>query len=285
MTESTEVRSSTIQAIETSAPIKMDLLRLAFKDKGVTYVIDTDPAVTRFRGATLLTYLSNLDVKIRLQLKDPAVALELTAAYLKMPKPSPQVDLDDIVMAILLHDVGITGYLAIDAEEFIWENRQIIDVWHTRLRQLPLYARYIAISTGTKSHVETEHGTEEVMSMERMYEERVKSYPEDPNVSLVGVNYVHLIRHPLFALYMETVTEEQWTYSELLFNSYCFAGNNLFYYFAIPENPLFIATLVDTPEKFQQFVQAAEKDNENFEKCLLQLSQSSGENGHVPRIG
>jgi len=236
----------------TTTPIPLqDLVRKQKED--IQFVIDYKNS--KFRNKSLLVYLTNLDIKCRLHLESIEDALPLVKDYLHLPQIATAPDLDDAVVQILLHMQGKPSLLSFDPTEFIAENRDILDTWMKRIRNLPLFALY---ATGE-------------------FDEVVQALPADENISVAGLNYVNLIKHPFFALLVEDVRPEEYSYNEVLFNKYIFAGKNLFYYFAVKENPLFIGSLIamEGEEAMQQFLAAAAADNSRYDQIAGSLNVPS----------
>lgn len=214
-----------MKQIVTSAPISTTLLKESFSTEGgVEFVIDY--AASKFKGKVLITYLSNLELKFRLSLADPEETLALVVEYLKTPTLVSLVDLEDIVINLLLGYQGKQNDLIFDCSQFFLENKDLLDKWIRRINSIPLYALH---TTGR-------------------FPEFVKSFPEDTDTSLSGINFVHLIKHRHFPALLENNTNADLTYNEVFFNEYCFAGANLFKYFSVIENPIFV-TMISMADK------------------------------------
>ncbi|MNQ10545.1 hypothetical protein D3C85_233860 [compost metagenome] len=208
-----------MEKISCTAPIGLAELKRKFTEE-VEFEIDYDNS--RFKGKTLITYLSNLDITVRLKLSDPVEAQKLVADYLTMPAMVKIADLEDLAMNLVLAYNQKPYLLPFDPTDFLVANQPVLEMWTRRLFSLPLYAMY---------------------SMGQEYRDAVHTYPEDKDDNVIGLNFVHLIKHPLFAVLLENMTEEKWTWNKTFFNEYVFAGNNLFNYFAVQDNPLFIGLL------------------------------------------
>lgn len=211
--------------VETTAPIKVADLRRKFKEN-VTFVIDYDNST--FKGDVFLTYLSNLNLNCRIKFASTESALEMLKAYLNSPAIAKVPEMEDLAMHVIMAAEGKYNSLTFDPTEFIRENADIISVWITRLKQLPAFAMY--------SHIRLKH--------------LVEMLPVDEDESLNGINYVQLIKHELFALFIEDFSEEDLSYNKLFFNEYCFAGQCLFHYFAVQNNPLFMGLMVIDDQQF-----------------------------------
>lgn len=208
-----------MEKISCTAPIGLAELKRKFTED-VEFEIDYDNS--RFKGKTLITYLSNLDIQVRLKLSDPVEMQKLVVDYLTMPAMVKIADLENLAMNLVMAYNRKSYFLPFDPADFLVANQPVLELWTRRLFSLPLFAMY---------------------SMGEAYHEAVFAYPEDRDDNIVGLNFVNLIRHPLYALLLENMTEEKWTWNRTFFTEYVFSGNNLFHYFAVQENPLFIGVL------------------------------------------
>lgn len=237
-----------MEKIFCTAPIGLAELKRKFKED-VEFVIDYDNS--RFKGTALITYLSNLDIQVRLKVTDPLAAQALLADYLKITAMVKIVDLEDMAINALLAYVGKPYILPFDPSDFIVTHKDILEQWTRRLYSIPLYAMY---SMGTQHY------------------EYVFNSPEDKEDTVVGLNFPSLIKHPLFAVLLEGVGEDKWTWNKLFFTDYVFAGNNLFYYFAVPENPLFVALLAMTDEAaYKELVPMLQKADADAARVAKEL--------------
>lgn len=246
------MNAQAVSRVFTTTPIPMPELVRKQKEN-IEFVIDYK--TSRFRDKSLLVYLTNLDINCRLHLESVEEALPLVRDYLNLPAIANAPDLDDVVVNILLHMQNKPSLLSFDPTNFIEDNRTILDTWMKRIRNLALFAVYC---TGQCDEV-------------------VKSLPVDDNISVAGLNYVNLIKHPFFPLLIEDVTPEEYSYNEVLFTKYIFAGKNLFHYFAIKENPLFIGSLIAAKGEgaLEEFVALAEQENVRLDQILEGLNVPS----------
>lgn len=216
--------------VRTVAPIPASDVRRKFQENVEFHI---DYSAGKYKGRPLINYLSNLDIKVRLHLTDPVETLDLVKAYLHHPGMAKIDDLIDMVMNLMLALVGKPTALSIDPTEFAMENREILSTWFRRIASLPLFAFYVNPDID-KSLID--------------------SFPVDENASLEGINFVHLIAHPLFPLLIDGIPESAWNCNKTLFSERMYGGKNLFYFFAIPQNPLHMATISegeDIPEVMQ----------------------------------
>lgn len=209
--------------IHTQAPIPMDQLKRKFSEN-VEFVIDYD--ASSFKGAVFITYLTNLNLKCRLKFGSFASQLELLKEYLNSSMLVNVKEMEDLAINLLLLCRGENHFLTEDVEPFINENEEIIEVWLRRILSLMVYALKVAPNTAAL----------------------VDQFPEDDNDELAGINFVKLIDHELFPFFFGNVDKSELSWNKTLFDEYCFAGQNLFHYFANPRNPLFTGLLAFAEE-------------------------------------
>lgn len=213
-------------------PIPPAILRRKFTEPDLLFVIDYDNS--KFKGKMMITYLSNLNINCKLQLNDAENTLELLSQYLRITTLVSIGDMEHLAMHMLLAYCGKSHLLDFDPSEFIAANDDILTVWKRRLFQLPLFAMYTLY-----------------------HKDYVDGFPEDDDDGMYGINYVHLIKHADFAILLEDYTDDMLTKNTTLFNEYLFAGKNLFHYFAVPSNPLFMGVLAMQDKESYQSIQPA----------------------------
>lgn len=241
-----------LQVVRTVAPIPGDLLRRSFVEN-ILFVIDYEGS--RFKDKVFLTYLCNLNIKVRIDLPNQASALELFKAYLHLPAIANIEEMNEIAANVMLAFQGKPHRLSFDPAGFIEANREILEVWNRRLCQLPVFALYCR------------GGELKQMAMD---------YPLDEDNSMVGVNYVKLIGHPDFCFLVEGIEEKDKTFNPVLFEKFFFKGANLFHFFANPNNPLFMAVLMTG----SQMREAIEVGNQELAELQAQLKEIS----NVPSV-
>lgn len=240
--------------VETVAPIPLDVLKRKFTED-IEFHIDYEGS--KLKGKVLITYLSNLKIKCRLILKDPEITLSLIEEYLSIPVLVDMPDLADHVMNLLLDYTGKPSLVKGDQSAFYNRNFEMLDKWVNRLYMMPLFALYC---------------------MGEQYHEYVESFPKDEDDGIAGINFVNLLRHPMFSLMLEGVEEQSYSWNPTFFKEYIFQGANLFHYFADKNNPLFMGVLaVQGPESFAAFSQAL-NDEYRETQALLKGIQ------HVPSL-
>lgn len=245
MTETTPV------VIETSAPIPVADLKRKFTEV-VEFHIDVDNS--RLKGAALITYLSNLNIAARLKFNDPEILQSLLVAYLNSTVLVSIPDLEDLAINVLLAATGKPYTLPFEATPFVAANFDIVETWIKRIDSVPLYA----------------------MWCRNELKEHVAQYPEDDDKGLHGLNFVKLLGHDLFAVLCYGIEESDYNWNKLFFEEYCFAGANLFTFFANKNNPYFMAILyLDDPEALSSIVKP-------IDNILGAVTTSMKELGYVP---
>ena len=205
--------------IHTSAPILIEDLKKFFLNKNTSYVIDYDAST--LKNQKLLTYLGNLDIPCDVTF-DPKndTHLELFKTYLETSFLVKVNSLERAAIICLLEYKGLTDS-AIYAD-FIKNNIDIIKSWESRLDSLTLYNMWCIDSQEFKDWVST--------------------HPEDTSDASKYVNFVNLLKHEDFYDYYQAINKDSLKNYSKLFNEYCFKGENLFKYWAIDINPMFLLT-------------------------------------------
>ena len=209
-----------MKEIKVTAPISIEDLKKYFTDKETFYVIDYNNS--KLKNEKLLTYLGNLDLPADIDLtgtsQEDVEALVL--AYMKLPLLVSVSSLEKIVIFILAEAKGIIE--GVVYEKFIVANRQLVDSWISKTDSLTLYNFYILQSDELKSFAE--------------------SFPKDDTDDLSGVNFVSLLKDELFYTLYEKIDQSQLKFYSKYFNDYMFKGKNLYSFWAVENNPLFILT-------------------------------------------
>lgn len=215
----TDLVPSNPNEVLVTIPIPPAILRRKFTEPDLLFVIDYDNS--KFKGKMMITYLSNLNINCKLQLNNHENTLELLSQYLRITTLVSIGDMEGLAMNMVLAYCGKPHRLPFDPAEFIAANDDILTVWKRRLFQLPLFAMHVL----------------------KKFEDYLEQFPEDDDDGMYGINYVHLIKHEDFAVLMEGYTDDMLTKNTTLFNEYLFAGKNLFHYFSVQSNPLFMGVL------------------------------------------
>jgi hypothetical protein len=248
----TELKPSPVQVV-TAAPIPLDVLKRKFTED-IEFVIDYE--ASRLKGKVLITYLSNLKVKCQIKLTDLDETLKLLEEYLNIPVLVDMPDLEALAMNLLMAFNGKPHTLKFDPTDFFYRNRDALARWTRRLYSIPLYALY---------------------SMEQ-YRSHVDTFPIDTDDSIAGVNFVNLIKHDWFPLFMEGVEENLYSWNPTFFKEYVFQGNNLFHYFSHPNNPFFVGLLaIQDPEGFKELLPV-------MDAAMVEASAQLKGIQHVPSV-
>lgn len=209
-----------MSVISTTAPISIENLKLFFADKSTTYVIDYDNS--SLQGQRLLTYLGNLDIPCDISAFDPTNAshAELLGDYLKTQSLVNIPALEQATIDCLFeykHITDTTHY-----RDFISKHEDDIAEWVCRLDSLTLYNMWCIESDDCKQWV--------------------KQHPEDGADATSHVNFVKLLKYEHFYVYFSAVNQSNLKNYTTLFNEYCFKGKNLFEFWGVAQNPMFVLT-------------------------------------------
>lgn len=209
-----------MKTINTTAPIKIELLREYFKDRDSSYIIDVDNS--SLKGSKLLTYFSNLDIPCDISENISSTALtELLKDYLHSTSLCSIGFLEETTIDLLLAKKGIIE--AGPWSSFIDENQDIIDLWIQRLDSL------LVFNTFTLNF--------------DLAKEEAKNFPHDDSDSLEGINWVSLLKHEKFFLFFGEVSAENLKFYTKYFEHYMFRGKNLFSFWANRNNPMYLLSL------------------------------------------
>jgi hypothetical protein len=237
--------------IETTAPIPVSDLKRKFTEV-VEFHIDVDSS--RLKGTGLITYLSNLNIAARLKFTDPVVMQELMVAYFHSTVLVTVKDLEDLAIHVILAATGKPHTLPFDPVPFIAANFEIVETWIKRLDSIPLYALYCRPDLRAE----------------------VASYPEDEDKGMHGINFVKLMGHDLFEAVCFGIEEGDYNWNKMFFEEYCFAGANLFTFFANRNNPYFMAILLlDDHETLNKIIGQVTHFSEEIVQTMKEIA-------HVP---
>lgn len=235
--------------IVTTAPIQMDLLKLKFTED-VHYVIDYEQS--KFKGKVLITYLTNLNLSCEIQFGCLETELEMLKEYLALGTLVNLPQMEEVTLNLLLAVQGKENILTFDPTEFINENFDVLNRWLINVNMLPTYA--------LQCHPK-------LKDMVQQFEE-----VED---SLVGINFVNLIKHWQFPVLVSDIDESEWCWNKLFFTEPCFAGKPMFDFYQDKNNPYFVSLLaLDSEENFAEFDKA-------LNEGVAQAQRMYGEMNHV----
>ena len=206
--------------IKTAAPIAIEDLKKYFTDKTTFYVINY--ADSKLKGSKLITYLSNLDLPVDIDLTgcDSEDCYLLLKDYMNSPMLVNIHSLEYFVMSVLSEAKGLSDNLM--HKTFIEENKDLITTWINKLDSLTLFNMYIINSDETKKFAE--------------------SFPKNDTDDITGVNFISLLKHEDFYTLYNKVDKSSLKFYTKYFNEYMFKGKNLYSFWANKNNPMFLLT-------------------------------------------
>ena len=208
-----------MEVIETIAPISIEDLKKYFVNQDTKYIIDYKNS--KLQGIKLLTYLSNLDVPCDLKIEENSDEFfNLIKDYLSCPFLVNVHTIEVAVIGILLAHKGLIKVPEYD--KFIEENQNVLNEWQGILDSCTIYNMYMI------SH--------------ETFKEFVESYPVAEKTDTNGINFVSLLKHEDFYLYYNSIDQSKLKFYPNFFNDYIFKGKNLFAFWAVKENPMFVLT-------------------------------------------
>ena len=202
------------KVITTTAPIAIEHLKEYFADKETAYVIDY--ANSELKGEKLLVYLGNLDLPADIEFETKEDLEEMILAYASSTFIVNIQSLEIAMLNLLLeNEVGIA---------LTDELQGLLDHWSVRIKSLLLYNLHTV-------------DLEELNNF-------VDAAPKDETDSLVGVNFVSLLKYEELG---HIITGDGNNLDECMiytkyFNDYMFKGKNLYSYWANKNNVLFLQT-------------------------------------------
>lgn len=202
------------KVITTTAPIAIEYLKEYFSDKETTYVIDY--AESELKGEKLLVYLGNLDLPADIKFETSEDLEEMVLAYASSTFIVNIKSLEFAMLNLLLKNE--IGFPLTD------ELQLLLDHWSIRIKSLLLYNLH-------------------TVNLEE-FNTFVDAAPKDDTDSLVGVNFVSLLKYEELG---QIIVDDDNNLDECInytkyFNDYMFKGKNLFSYWANPNNILFLQT-------------------------------------------
>lgn len=206
-----------MKVITTKAPIGIEDLKVYFQDKNTKYIIDY--AASDLKGEKLLIYLGNLDLPCDILYDNNDSLFEMVEAYLKFNHIVNIESLEIRVIDMLLQRKNLKRQFTPSIVEHLGD---LLDQWISKLESLMLYNMHMLNDESLK--------------------ESVKAYKHDDTDSMIGINFVSLLKHEEFYTFFESVDESNLTYYSRYFNDYMFKGKNLYSYWANTNNPMFLLT-------------------------------------------
>jgi hypothetical protein len=206
------MNNENLEIIETIVPIPLDTLKLYFENKNTFFLIDYGKS--NLRGEKFLTYIGNLDIPCDIVVDTEENFREIYSCYLKHEQIVSLPLLEHITIDLLLEKRGIieeyhTEYLEIFNDD--------LEQWEDILESLLLYNFYTLESKEIKDFVTTNH-------------------PHNDTDSLRGINFISLLKYEFFYEFYKVQRNKLPSYYSKYFNEYMFKGNNLYHYWAHPQN-------------------------------------------------
>jgi hypothetical protein len=205
----------TMRIIETKAPLELEQLKEYFTDKNVFYLINYEQS--SLQGDMLLTYLSNLEIPCDIVVEQTDNCMSLLKDYLNFKQIVSIPFLEHKTIDVLFQT---KGFYKGDDEQFIEENKEIIEKWIEKLDSLSLFNMWVVNDNSFKEFAE--------------------NFPEDSSNDITGINFVSLLKHEHFYSYYNEVNEAHLKFFSAYFEDYMFKGNNLYSYWANENNPMFL---------------------------------------------
>lgn len=209
-----------MNVIKSAAPIAIDDLKKYFTDKTTFYVIDY--AQSKLKGAKLITYLSNLDLPVDIDLSNVEASelYSLLKDYMNSPMLVNVRSLEYLTMTIIAEYKGLVSDPA--HSDFVNNNLDLVKSWVAKLDSLTLYNMYIINTEQTKSFAE--------------------SFPKDDSDDISGINFISLLKHEDFFMLYQKIDTNNLKFYTKYFNDYMFKGKNMYSFWATKNNPMFLLT-------------------------------------------
>lgn len=217
-----------------SAPLAIDSIKEYFSDKELFFIVDY--ATSKIKDKVLLTYLANLNIPCDIEFTEDVTKEEikkLIVSYMSVKSINRIASLTSVVAAILLRAKGdrfeevshLQTLSLSDIDEFIVENKELVERWLTFLESAMYYVIYTVNSLNEQVKVE-------------------ESLPviDDPNY--IGLNVVNLFSLPSFYEHFVSlvpITQDYWFKQQ--FEEHIFKGSKLLAYMDTEANPFFAILL------------------------------------------
>lgn len=198
--------------IETILPPSPEVIKEKFLDPNVVFVVDY--ANSKLKGRVFLTYLTNLELEYRIKIERVEDANELLEAYLNASMMISSVEMEELALNMLLAYNGAPHRLDYDPTPFIEKNGDILERWSSLLASMEIY---------TLSRIEQVKGD--------------ATAPVVDGSDMTGCNFANLLKYPEYTAIAMQERSDRVKYYRHMFEEYVFAGNNLFHYWNVQENP------------------------------------------------
>jgi hypothetical protein len=222
--------------IETTVPISVDNLKKYFTDKNIFYKIDYEKS--ELKGKNFITYLSNLDLPCDVINID----IDLINEYFNSTSLVNISALENIAIDILLRYKKLNEIKIFD--DFIDNNKKIIDKWCNKLESLIVYNMYMINSEEFRNYA--------------------KSFEKNDTNEIFGINFISLLKNERFYLFYNKIISKLKFYTHY-FDDYMFKGKNMYSYWAVDKNPMFLITWAIAAGKGNEFIEAKIKNKEFIE--------------------
>jgi hypothetical protein len=209
-----------MNVIETTAPICIEDLKKYFSDNNSFYLISYKDS--SLRGKNLLTYLSNLDIPSDINFSGTSEEdiKSLFDDYIRLEIICNIPSLEKIMIEVIKQrkEIGKENFF----RKFIKDNEDMIDLWISKLDSLTLYNLYVVDNEEFKNFV--------------------SSHPIDETDSLIGINFVSLLKHIEFYDTYQVIEKSSLKFYKKYFEDYMFKGKNMFDFWANENNMMFLLT-------------------------------------------
>jgi hypothetical protein len=207
--------------IETTAPISIELLKEYFQNKDLKFLIDYENS--KLQGMKMLTYLSNIDIPSDIKMTmDGERFYDLLREYLNLPILVNVEMLERVVIDILLHKKNLIKIVDQNIDNFIDENKDILNKWENMLDSLILFNLYTV--------------------KEKFFSDWVETFPKVETLDPVGINFVNLLKYDDFYIFYQNTDLSKIKFYQRLFDEYIFKGKNLYSFWAQENNPMYLLT-------------------------------------------
>jgi len=230
--------------IDTTAPVPISDLKRRFSED-VEFRIDYHNS--KFKGPVFLTYLSNLAIDFSLVVANDEELAELTREYLKSPVLLKFPLMVSFIMNLIMLRNGLPGSVPFEAEPFLEEHGELLDLWEKRLCMLPLYATFC-------------------LDREKFNPD---DFEQDADDSVMGINWVHCIDHPACEILLGM--GKVCYYNKHIFSKHMFAGKSLYEYIGERHNSVFYTLVMAVcPEIDHEFAKLGEEVERHLSTLMLE---------------
>lgn len=235
--------------IETILPPSPEVIKEKFLDPNVVFVVDY--ANSKLKGRVFLTYLTNLELEYRIKIERVEDANELLEAYLNASMMISSVEMEELALNMLLAYNGAPHRLGYDPTPFIEKNGEILERWSSLLASMEVY---------TLTRIEPIKGDVSVPTVE--------------GCDMTGCNFANLLKYPEYVAIVVQERPDRVKYYRHMFEEYVYAGNNLFHYWNVEENPYSAMAEGMFSEEFNDddFRNAMENTIKEIEEVLSDVS-------------